>query len=169
MGIQNFCKALSPMLNGEYKDFLVDHIYCDPAGSQEAQTDEQTPFEIMHAAGIPGEAAYHNNDPIIRRESLDAPLGRMIDGKPGIIFSPKCRVLRKAMMGGYCFKRMQLSGEARFQEKPVKNKFSHVAEACEYLMTGSGEGAKLVELLRTEEEEPDRMYTQRGEAQGWML
>ena len=72
-------------------------------------------------------------------------------------------------MGGYWLKRMQLSGEARFQEKPMKNKFSHIAEACEYLMVGSGEGEMLIQIKREEEPEPDRIYTQAGEAQGWML
>ena len=170
MGIKNFCKALKPILNGEYKNFEVDHIWCDPAGSQEAQTDEQTPFDIMKAEGIPGEPAYHNNDPIIRRESLDAPLGRLIDGKPGLLISPKCKTLRKGLMGGYCFKRMQLSGEARFADKPVKNKYSHVTESAEYMLVGSGEGNQLIEIAPDKNLEPaPRMNTQQGNAQGWML
>ena len=169
MGMVNFCKLLKPILASEYRGFKF-HIWGDPAGSQEAQTDERSPFDIMLANGIPAEPAYHNNDPIIRREALDSPLNRMIDGKPGVLISPKCKTLRKALMGGYCFKRIKVSGDERFKDKPDKNKYSHVAESCEYMMLGAGEGAAVIEIAPQKDiEPPPRLHTPSGHAQGWML
>ena len=149
MGIQRFGQqALIPMLRGDYKGYEFD-VFGDPAGSQEAQTDERTPYQILQALGLMATPAGANNDPIIRRESLSAPLGRMIDGRPGLIISPKCKVLRKGLMGGYCYKRLQVSGQDRYQDKPVKNKYSHVVEALEYALQGAGEGLALITGIKS--------------------
>ncbi len=32
-------------------------------------------------------------------------LNRMVDGRPGLLISPKCKVTRKGMAGGYHYKR----------------------------------------------------------------
>jgi hypothetical protein len=150
MGIQRFGQqALIPMLRGDYKGYEFD-VFGDPAGSQEAQTDERTPYQILQALGLMATPAGANNDPIIRRESLSAPLGRMIDGRPGLIISPKCKILRKGLMGGYCYKRLKVSGQDRFQDKPVKNKYSHVVEALEYALQGAGEGLTLITGIKSQ-------------------
>ncbi len=46
-----------------------------------------------------------------------------------------CKTFRKALAGGYCYRRLAVSGE-RFADAPVKNMFSHVAEAAQYLLVG---------------------------------
>ncbi|MGE3479754.1 MAG: hypothetical protein AB7G80_09840, partial [Dongiaceae bacterium] len=51
--------------------------------------------------------------------------------------------LRKRFRGGYHYKRMQVSGEARYDDKPNKNKFSHVHDALQYMLLGAGEGRAL--------------------------
>lgn len=145
MGIKNFATELQAMINSQHQGFKFE-VGGDPAGSEEAQTDERTCFQILHANGFPqAEPAYHNNDPVIRREALDGPLTRLIDGKPGFMVSPKCKTLRKALAGGYCFKKKQISGSESYHEKPDKNRYSHVAEACEYMCLKGGEGKKLVD------------------------
>jgi hypothetical protein len=111
----------------------------DPAGSQRAQTDEDTPFAVVNAAGLPIDPA-HTNDFILRRESVANALIRLtITGRPALTISPRCRVLRKAMAGGYAFKRVQVTGTERFRDVPDKNHFSHIAEALQYAMLGEGE------------------------------
>jgi phage terminase large subunit len=111
----------------------------DPAGSQRAQTDEDTPFNVVQAAGLPIGPA-HTNDFILRREAVANALSRLtITGKPALVISPNCRVLRKAMMGGYCFKRVQAAGPKRFKDIPDKNHFSHISDALQYAMLGAGE------------------------------
>ena len=64
----------------------------------------------------------------------------MIDGQPGFLISPACKVTRKGMAGSYCFKRVQVSGDDRYHDSPNKNKYSHPCEAVQYLMLGNGEG-----------------------------
>jgi hypothetical protein len=144
MGIANFSDELSRKINREYKDFEFE-FYGDPAGTAESQTDEQSPFDILIAKGIPAEPAAANNDALIRREALYQPLTRMVDGKPGMVVSKKCTMLRKALSGGYCYKKLAVVGEERYHEKPDKNRYSHIGEASEYMALGGGEGERLIE------------------------
>jgi hypothetical protein len=145
MGIKRFGQLLlMPKMQGEYSGYKF-HIYGDPAGDQRAGTDEYTPYQILESLGIAANPTY-TNDPTIRRGALEAPFTRMIDGKPGAIISPKCKVLRKGLAGGFCYRRVQVAGEERYHDQPVKNKYSHVVEACEYGMVGAGEGEKLTQL-----------------------
>ena len=118
-------------------------VWGDPAGDQRAQTDETTPFQILRARGIKARPA-PSNDFTLRRESVATPLSRLVDGEPGLLISPSCTTLRKAMGGGYCYKRVQVTGDERFHDKPDKNQYSHVADAAQYLMLGAGEGRAIL-------------------------
>ena len=66
-----------------------------------------------------------------------------MDGKPALIVSPKCKMLRKGMAGGFCYKRVQVSGE-KYADKPDKGIYSHIVEAAEYLLQGQGCGSAAV-------------------------
>jgi hypothetical protein len=142
MGAVRFAGELGLMLRGQYRDFKVE-IWGDPAGDTRSQTDEETPFLVLRGRGIPAYPA-PTNDPTIRREAVASALTRMIDGKPGLVISPKCKVTRKGMAGGYAYRRVQVAGDERFHDKPDKNKFSHPCEAGQYLMVGAGEGDALI-------------------------
>jgi hypothetical protein len=142
MGIARF----APILHVELQRLLPGHkeikIYGDPAGDIRAQTDERTPYDVLRTAGI---MAYptSSNDPALRIDAVEACLTRFIDGQPGLLLDPDCKILRKGFRGGYHYKRMQVSGEARYDDKPNKNKFSHVHDALQYMLLGAGEGRKL--------------------------
>jgi hypothetical protein len=142
MGIARF----APILRVELQRLAPGHkevkIYGDPAGDIRAQTDERTPFDILRANGIVALPA-PSNDIALRIDAVDACLTRFVDGQPGFLLDPDCRVLRKGFRGGYHYKRMQVSGEARYDDKPNKNKFSHVHDALQYMLLGAGEGRKL--------------------------
>lgn len=102
----------------------------DPAGAAGAQTDARSCFDVMRAKGIeiyPGEITLK-----IRLESMKRPLNTMIDGGPGMVVDPKCKDLRKGFQGGYCYRRMQISGE-RFSLVPDKNRYSHPHDAAQYI------------------------------------
>lgn len=130
-------------------------IVGDPAGDIRVQTDESTPFRVLRKQGFEAMPA-RTNDVTVRREALGGPLRRMIAGRPGIIISPKCKMLRKALAGGFCYKRVQVSGTERFRNEPDKNEFSHVAEACEYGLLGGGEDVR-VSSGRIQATEPIRV------------
>jgi hypothetical protein len=116
-------------------------VWGDPAGDSRAQTDERTPMQILHATGIPAQAA-PSNDFIVRREAVAGTLSRIIDGVPGLQVSTRCRMLVKAMAGAYCYRRLKTADE-RYRDVPDKNEFSHVAEALQYALVGEGENPKL--------------------------
>ena len=67
----------------------------------------------------------------------------MTDGESGLLIDPKCINLIKGFSGGYHYKRIQTSGE-RYDERPNKNRFSHIHDALQYLLLGAGEGRSLV-------------------------
>lgn len=117
----------------------------DPGGDIRSQVDERTPYDVAAAQGIPLVPA-HTNDPERRREAVAGPLRRLTYlGRPGLVVSTKARVLRKAMNGGYCLKRVAAAGEDRFRDTPDKNKYSHPAEGLQYLCLGDGEDAAALE------------------------
>ena len=143
MGAKNFGKLLNKKINHEYPHFDFE-IYADPAGDQRAQTDEITPFQILEAEGVTAWPTY-TNDFIIRREAVAAPLSRMdFAGNTGFVITPGAPMYRKALAGGYKYKRMAVSGQERFQDKPDKGRYSHVADSGQYMMVGAGEGGKLI-------------------------
>lgn len=138
MGAASFGKLLHEKLSSySYKDFSLIEIYGDPAGEQRSQTDEMTPFLVLANEGLSVWPTF-TNDFTIRRESVARLLTTLsFDGKPSLVISSGCPMLRKAMSGGYKYKRMQVVGDDRFQDKPDKNQYSHVAEALQYLILGA--------------------------------
>lgn len=137
MGAAVFGEQLAHKLKSEYPGRKV-RGWGDPAGEQRAQTDERTPFDVMLAAGVPLDPA-PTNDWIRRRESVAVNLRRLtMLGRPGLVIDPRCRMLRKAMIGGYCYRRLQVGGGERFMDKPDKTLYSHVAEALQYACVGEG-------------------------------
>jgi len=142
MGTKRFAEILAPKMRGEYKDFEFE-VWGDPSGDNRSQTDETTPFEILREEGIHAKPA-PSNDWLLRRESVAVPLSRLFDGKPGLLISPRCKVLRKGMGGGYCLRRVKIVGEDRYRDKPEKDRFSHVCEAGQYEMLGTGGGTAVV-------------------------
>lgn len=143
LGVKRFGQyLLSPQIMGEYNewDFI---IWGDPSGSDESQTDQNTCFNILNTLSIPAMPVF-TNDATIRREALAGPLSRVIDGKPGFLLSPNCKMIRKGLAGGYYYRRLQVPGDTRYQDKPFKNKYSHPIEALEYGMLGAGEGISII-------------------------
>lgn len=167
MGAKRFAGILGPKMRAEYAGFEFE-IYGDPSGDDRAQTDETTPFQILQSAGIPIQPA-PSNDMVLRTEAVSNALTRMIDGQPGLLVSPKCRRTRKAMAGGYCYKRLQVANEERYENKPKKDRYSHPAEAAQYMMLGAGEGDQVIAIP----EQPQAGYRinarYSNHPQGWMV
>lgn len=143
MGAVRFGELLAKKISSQYHGYEVI-IHGDPAGDDRVQTDENTPFRILETVGINASPA-PSQDPIIRREALARPMARMtMAGEPGLLVSPKCKTLRKGLSGAYKYKRLMVSGDERYRDKPDKNMYSHVCEAAEYLLVAAGEGYKVV-------------------------
>ena len=146
MGATRFAELLKEAMFQRYPNYEFV-VTGDPAGDIRVQTDESTPFLILRKAGIPAKPA-SSNDYIKRREAVAVPLSRLIDGKPGLMVHPQCKMLRKGMAGGYNYRRVQVSGEERYRDAPDKNIYSHVCEAAQYLMMGAGVGDEIVRRVQ---------------------
>jgi hypothetical protein len=146
MGIVRFAELLRAEIATRYANCDVN-IFGDPAGDFRAQTDESTPFQILRGAGLQARPT-HSNDVALRLESVSQPLQRMVDGQSGVLVDFRCKELIKGFEGGYHYRRMQVSGE-RYEDKPSKDRFSHIHDALQYLMLGSGEGRQVMGQFKT--------------------
>ena len=114
-------------------------VWGDPAGAQRAQTDERTCLEVVRSVtGLPAHAAPTNSF-LPRREAVAEALARLIEGAPGLMIAPACKVLRKGFQGGYHYRRLKVAGDERYHDEPNKNSFSHVHDALQYALSGGGE------------------------------
>lgn len=111
----------------------------DPSGVGR-NSEENTNFKILAANGVQA-LPTSTNDPAMRRNALERVLTRMVNGQPGILISPKCKVFRKGLKGAWCYRRIKVSGAERFKDEPDKNYWSHVCEAGEYGLLDAGEHA----------------------------
>ena len=128
MGTLRFCREkLKPLLANRFPGMPV-LVIGDPAGQQRAQTDERSVFDILKAEGFRVVAA-KTNSVVARLSAVDKLLTRVVDGKPAMLIDPECRDLINALRGGYRYK-VKSSGDV--EDKPEKNRYSHIADAFQY-------------------------------------
>jgi len=126
-----------PTLNTKYANCPV-YITGDPAGESKNDTDSTAAFDILHEVfesveNVVEIAACETNVPTKRQAAVKKHLKRLVGrGEPGFLLSPTCKVSRKGFNGGYRFKRVLVSGEAKYKEEPDKNKHSHPHDAIQY-------------------------------------
>lgn len=135
IGIKTFAKNIViPRLAIDFVYNKVGASVGDPAGMKgdEIMEDLSCIGELNHL-GIATDPA-HTNDIDIRINAVRYFLNLMVDGKPTFMIDrEKCPTLRKGFMSGYHFKRMSISGDERYQDKPNKNKYSHPHDALQYI------------------------------------
>lgn len=137
MDLPTFARLLRGDLNEKFAGRELS-IFGDPSGGFR-EGDGRTAFDMLKPEGIVCRAAPTNKfNP--RRDCVIQPLLRMVDGQPGFLLSKKgCPILRRGFNGGYKYKQLQVSGEAKYTEEPDKNRFSHPHDALQYLLAGGGE------------------------------
>lgn len=144
MGTVRFGKRIRRAVVSDYGNLPIEG-WGDPSGDNRSQVDERTCFDVLSAQDINLLPA-PTNDFALRREAVAQLLTTMtMKGRPQLVISPKCRMLRKALAGGYKYRRINASGTERFAEKPDKNMYSHIAEALQYLAVGRGHGYKVIQ------------------------
>jgi hypothetical protein len=142
MGAVSFARFLRSEINIRFPNNEVSDIWCDPAGEYGATTDERTYFDILRANGLFVKASPGLRLPD-RLETVSAVLESNIGKDPKILISSKCKILVRGFVGGYRFKKINTSGDARYDIKPEKNRFSDVNDALQYLLCGAGEMAAI--------------------------
>lgn len=143
MSVAEFGRRVKDLLNTRYQGLSVETISGDPAGNARSASDGRTCFEVLREAGLPAQPA-PTNDLTTRLETVSAALRRLVDRKPGLVVSPRCKRLKKALSGGYRYRQRALASTGpTFEDRPAKDEHSHVADALQYLLLGAGESFHL--------------------------
>lgn len=147
-GTIRFADLLAAHVARKYPEFEVSAGFVDPAAMVRSQNDEKTPIDILkqHTKWKWHPAPSNSFD--IRREAVVNTLNRLVDGNAGILMSSTCPTLIKGCVSGYHFKFVRSSNGAQVHETPVKNQYSHVCEALQYLLLGGGEHAQVFNLKK---------------------
>lgn len=141
MGADKFAPLLKKELAQRYPGFKYA-IWGDPSGDFKGQNDNQTPFQIFRKHGLPVQPA-PSNLLTVRLQAVEAVLTRLVEGRPGLLVSPTCTMVKAGLDGGYHYRRLNTGGE-RYAEEPEKDEYSHPADAFQYMVLGGGEGRILL-------------------------
>jgi len=154
MGVREFARDIvKPFLARHYGDYEIEFSFGDPAGSYRGESEAKSAIGILNDEYVmnddgdiiqPLEMGFYtepapcgNNDMTIRLDAVKHFMGKIVSGGyPGYVLNVKCKMLRKGKLGGYKYKKLQVSGEDRYNLKPDKNEYSHVADAEQYLAIG---------------------------------
>jgi hypothetical protein len=119
---------LRPKLYNQYRGFGYE-IFIDPAGTARSQNDKRSAMDIFRKARIPVRTA-STNEPLARREAVNHFLRRV---DKFLICRKRCPVLRKGFISEYKYELVATTVRGtQFKEKPEKNAYSHVHDACQY-------------------------------------
>jgi hypothetical protein len=125
-------EVLAPAIFRSYLGYKIA-VIGDPAGLAKDSIGEESHFEVLKRHGFPAYPAPTNNiDPRIR--SVEALLGRQVNGGPGLIINrTKCPILCEGMSGGYRFLK---TAAGTLKPKPDKDDpkgYSHACDDLQYL------------------------------------
>ena len=148
MNLFQFADAIRQHVAENYQGFTIGKITGDPYGDNRSPTDKKsrTTFQILAANKIFAVSSPDKTNDIIRRlAAVQGPLGKLINGQPMLAIHPDAAILRKAMAGGYAYKRVKVSGDEKFHNTPDKNRYSDPADALQYLLMGGGEYERIID------------------------
>lgn len=158
MGISRFIvEKLRPLLVERFAGLPI-MVIGDPAGSQRAQTDEKSCFDVLRAEGFRVVPA-PSNSVVARISAVEKLLARQIDSGPGHLIDPSAVELIRALRGGYRY-RLKKNGE--MDATPEKNSHSHVADAHQYACLHA-EGGTMFGI----QQQAQRREVRRVNAYGW--
>jgi hypothetical protein len=132
-----FAPRVARHLAQRYPGFAFE-LWGDPRGGDRRDNTETTAFDIFLAEGMRVLPASTDNNPEIRRSTVERVLAR----RYGLHIAPSCLTLKSGMAGGYHYRSIK-GVDGMFTEKPVKNNFSHVVEAFENALMGGGEAMSM--------------------------
>lgn len=171
MGVRQFARdVVKPFLQRNFYGIEVAFSYIDPAGKGRGEAEAKSAMGILNDEYIddnedgdiiqPLDLGFETepaptNDPTKRIDAVNSFIIKLVDGEPGYLVSRKCPMIRKGKIGGYQYKRVQVSGEERFRDKPDKNKYSHPADAEQYMALGFSGGFVVSSLEDSDEYEDD--------------
>lgn len=138
MSVRSFTEDIViPQLDSKYPFWRNNYISRhDPAG-QSMNADGGTCQSILRELGVISLPA-NSNAPQFRRDGLKYFLTKLFGGQAGILLSANCMMIREGLMGKFKYELIKssvMSYTREYQEKPLKNIYSHICEALEYILT----------------------------------
>lgn len=157
MDVRTFARDhVKPYLEANYKGYSIAFSNGDPAGNNRGEGEGKASIGILNdmylkddqdnVISIPLKLGFittpaPTNDPTKRVNNVSQFMNKMVNGEPGYLLSKKCAILRKGKLGGYCLKRIAVSGsEEKYRDTPDKNRFSHSSDAEQYMVAGFTQG-----------------------------
>jgi len=169
VGPERFGARLGALLDSaKYVNFRAGNrirAVADPAAQYGADTtagEWDWLQRVGHEAGLRIVPA-KTNDPQPRRQAVDDCL-KTIGTTPMFWLSPTCTVLRGALNGGYRWRKVQVPGVERYDDKPEKNDYSHVADALQYGAMEEGGYEQAIGRLRDDASPVRAILQQHGYA-----
>ena len=105
----------------------------DPAGGGHSTSDGMTCVRVLAEAGLPIEVP-DSNDWDSRYGAVNELLMKRLEGdKPAFQVDPECTKLIKGFNGEYKYKRIFDRRYERYGDKPLKNEYSHIHDALQYV------------------------------------
>ncbi|HFQ2795007.1 TPA: hypothetical protein ACHQHX_006045 [Pseudomonas aeruginosa] len=131
---------IKPVLKQKYPDSKPKHAWGDPAGKDEGQAVDLSPFAVLRAEGIPIEADWPSGNRLEPRiEAVRRRLRTLArDGQPLLLITDACPLLLDAVASGYVYESVA-GHQGVYKEVPTKshvNWVSDLADALEYLCLG---------------------------------
>ena len=145
MGIEAFAdEVLIPFFARHFPSINRGDVpmMCDPSGVRDNDTDQKSAIGILVEKGFDampamGKDGKPTNNPVARWEAVRHFLTRLVDGgQPAFSMSRDIRILHKGFLGGYHYKRLNVSGTKKYSDKADKNEYSHPHDALQYLCLG---------------------------------
>jgi hypothetical protein len=152
MDVRRFARdVVKPFIQRNFSGMEIGFSLADPAGNNRGEGEGKTGIGILNDDFIDNDDGdiiqpldmgfitepAPTNDPGKRIDAVNSFIIKMVCGDPGYLLSKRCSVLRKGKLGGYHYRRMQVTGaEARYTLKPDKNNCSHPSDAEQYLALG---------------------------------
>jgi hypothetical protein len=134
IGIDEFSSdVVIPYLNKNYPQWRTNFVSIgDPAGAAKNQTDEKCCFDILRKNGMPTKPASSNLF-TPRREAVAYFLRKNVGGQPAFAIDSNAHLMRAGFNGEYYYSQIKVSNDERYREVPEKNKYSHPADAFQYI------------------------------------
>lgn len=134
MGFEQFVvEGILPLIASKYHRQEIAYVG-DPSGTRASDTDEKSCYDIGKRYNISILPASTNNI-APRLDGVRSWLMRTVGrAEAAFLLSPHCYDLVQGFANGYEYQRVQVSGEARYRDKPNKNRFSHPMDALQYMV-----------------------------------
>ena len=139
MGMERFSDELVAFLRRDYPKHGISAGWMDPAAERKDEIYETRVRDYFVAKGLPMRSA-PTQDVATRLDAIQAPTERFIDGKHGLLVNKhRAPKIHKGLSGAWYFRQIMVANETRYEQKPIKNEYSHPCEALGYALCGMGE------------------------------